>query len=657
MTENEGMPRIGFYVCHCGGNISDYVDVEKVRDALAEEPGVVVARDVMFACSDSSQNEMIADIKDLKLDRIVVASCTPKLHEITFRNVTARGGLNRYTYYHANIREQTSWAHRDDKLGATVKAIRHSRAAVAYARLSEPLESMKAPVMPSVLVVGGGITGMRAAVDLADTGVAVHLIEKEPFLGGRAAQLANCYPNDRKGSEVAAGLIAELRQRDNIAVHTNAELVGLDGCIGNFEARVEVRPRYFRSSPSEPGVSAGITGDIPDRFNYGLLKGGPVMMPPFKEAYPETPCLDMEGCPEECKRSLKEAYGEALDLSQTTEALAIKAGAIIAATGFDPYEPKEGEFGYGTNPRVVTLQQLQRMLELDMLKDVRSIAFIYCVGSRQTRTDETPVNEYCSRYCCNAAMSASLNMLRAREKAGGELKLYHLYRDIRTYGRNELLYAEALKKEVVFIKFTEEAPPAVSVSGGKLRVCVKDLLTVLDDELELQVDMVVLVTGMVPRQSNDHVSQILRIPKGTDHFLLEIHPKLKPVETAMAGIFIAGACQGPKDISEALASAQAASSKAAGIALKPNLELDPYVASVDPNLCDMTKACSAECEYGAIDFKEFPDLGQKAWVNGARCKGCGACVAVCPTEAIQLKGLGNKQLKAQIEAMGRKVDI
>jgi heterodisulfide reductase subunit A len=657
MTEQQNTPRIGFYVCHCGGNISDYVDVEKVREVLAKEPGVVVARDVMFACSDSSQNEMIADIKDQKLDRIVVASCTPKLHEITFRNVTARGGLNKYTYYHANIREQTSWAHRDDKAGATVKAIRHSRAAVAYARLSDPIESIKAPVTPAVLVIGGGIAGIRAAADLSDAGIAIHLIEKEPFLGGHTAQLTNCYPHGRKGSEVAANLIAELRQKEAVAVHTNAELVELEGCIGNFKAHVKVRPRYFKSSETKTSMSAGITGDIPDRFNYALTSGGPVMMPPFSGAYPETPCLNMENCPEDCASSLKEAYGDALDLDQQAETLTINVGAVIVATGFDPYEPKEGEFGYGTHQRVVTLQQMQRMMELNMLKDVRSIAFVYCVGSRQTKTGEEPVNEYCSRYCCNAAMSASMSLLEMKEKAGEGLKLYHLYRDIRTYGRNELLYADALKKEVVFIKYSEESPPVISASGEKLTVTVKDLLTVLDDELEIVVDMVVLVTGMVPRRSNDSVSQILRIPKGADRFLLEIHPKLKPVETSMGGIFIAGTCQGPKDIRETLASAQAASSKAAGITLMPNLELDPFVASVDPNLCDLSKACAAECEYGAIGFKDFPGLGQKAFVDGAICKGCGACVAVCPTEAIQLKGLSNKQLKAQIEAMGKKVEI
>lgn len=657
MTEDKSWPRIGFYVCHCGGNISDYVDVEKVRQVLAEEPGVVVARDVMFACSDSSQNEMVSDIKTYKLDRIVVASCTPRLHETTFRNVIDRGGLNRYTYYHANIREQTSWAHTDDKEGATIKAIRHSRAAVAYARLAEPLESLKAPVVPSVLVVGGGIAGIRAALDLADAGIAVHLIEREPFLGGRAAQLSNSYPQDRKGSEIVARLIAEARRRDDIAIHANAEVVGLDGCIGNFEARIRLNPRYFRTSRMQVKAPGPLNGETPSRFNYGLSKEGPVVMPPFSGTYPEIPYLDRENCSGDYIKSISETYGDAVDVNQKSEDLTVKVGAVIVATGFDPYEPKEGEFGYRTHPNVVTLQQLHRLVELNMLRDVHKIAFIYCVGSRQVRTDEEEVNEYCSRYCCNAAMNISLVLLRLRDKLGGDLRLYHLYRDIRTYGKNETLYEEALKKEVVFVKYSEEDPPVVSALGGRLTVTVKDLLTVLDDRLEIPVDMVVLVTGMVPRQSNEALYQIMRVAKGTDRFLLEIHPKLKPVETAMAGIFITGTCQGPKDMRETLASAQAASSKAAAITLMAELELDPFVASVDPNLCNLSKACVAECEYGAIEFKEIPGLGQKASVCGAKCKGCGSCVAVCPTGAVQLKGLSNNQLKAQIEALGRKVEI
>ncbi len=656
MTDSKDVPRIGVYVCHCGGNISDYVDVEKVTKALAREPGVVVAKDVMFACSDSSQNEMVEDIRTHRLDRMVVASCTPRLHELTFRNVVIRGGLNPYTYYHANIREQSSWAHTDDKEGATVKAIRHARAAVAYARLAEPLASLKASVTPSVAVIGGGAAGLRAAIDLADAGIAVHLIESEPFVGGRTAQLSTIYSCEKSGPEVAAKLISEARHRDGIVIYTNAEVAGLDGYIGNFEVRLKLNPRYFKSSIPQTGKGPVLRMGTPSKFNYGLTNEGPVIMPPFPGAYPEIPHLDRQNCPDDCARALSEAYGSAVDLGQRSEDVTLKVGAVIAATGFDPYEPEQGEFGYGTHPKVVTLQQLHRMVDLGMLRDLHNVVFIYCVGSRQVKTGDEEVNEYCSRYCCSAAMGISLVLLRMREKLGKDMRLYHLYRDVRTYGKNETLYEEALKKGVVFIKYSEDKPPLVSTADDKLAVSVRDLLTVLDDDLEIPADMVVLVTGMTPRTSDDEFYRLLRVPKGTDRFLLEIHPKLKPVETAMAGIFIAGTCQGPKDITETLVSAEAASSKASTIALRTQLELDPFVASVDPKRCNLTKACAAECEYGSIEFKEVLGLGMKAWVNGARCKGCGACVAVCPTGAIQLKGLSNEQLKAQIEALGRKVE-
>jgi heterodisulfide reductase subunit A len=238
--------RIGVYVCHCGGNISDYVDVKKVVEAVKNEPGVIVAKDVVFACSDSAQSEMIEDIKKHKLNRLVVASCSPKLHEITFRNVAERAGLNRFTYYHANIREQSSWTHTDDKEGATVKAIRHTRAAITYARLAEPLESIKTASTPAVLVIGGGIAGIRAALDLADLGVNVYLVEKEPFLGGRTAQLSNVYPYSRKGFEIVRSLTEELKKRNNIAVYTNAEVANVEGYVGNFNVTIKVKPRYFK---------------------------------------------------------------------------------------------------------------------------------------------------------------------------------------------------------------------------------------------------------------------------------------------------------------------------------------------------------------------------------------------------------------------------
>jgi heterodisulfide reductase subunit A len=644
-------PRIGVYICHCGGNISDYVDVKKVAEEISKESNVVVARDVMFACSDSSQNEMVEDVKANKLDRLIVASCSPRLHEITFRNVSQRAGLNPYTYYHVNIREQSSWAHTDDKEGATQKSLRQVKSAVAYSRLSQPLEGIKAESTPAVMVVGGGLAGLRASIDLADAGLAVHLVEKEPFLGGRVPQLSKVYPRGESGPEILRKLVDEAVSKQNIAVYTNSEIDSVEGYVGNFEVKINRKPRYFKASCPEiaPVAKAG-RQELPNEFDYGLTKRGGVIVPPYEGAYPTIPCLDKEHCPIQCLGQITAACGsEALDLEEKSESIRIKVGSIIVATGFDPYEPKIGEFGYGLYKNVLTLQQLHRSIELGTLNDVRDIAFIYCVGSRQTPTEENAdVNTYCSRYCCNATMNVSLSLLSKMK----DLHLYHLYRDIRTYGLNELLFEQASKEGVIFLKYAQEAPPTVSEENGKLIVKVKDLLTPIGEELELPVGMVVLVTGMVPRKSNEKLYSMLKISRGKDKFLLEIHPKLKPVETAIAGIYIAGTAQAPRDILETLASAEAAASKAANIALKKELTLEPFVAHVNPETCSLNKQCIEECKYDAIDIKENAGI-QKAWVNAARCTGCGACIAVCPTGAIELKGLANEQIKAMIRAMGR----
>lgn len=642
--------RIGVYVCHCGGNISDYVDVKKVTEEIAKEANVVVAKDVMFACSDSSQNEMIEDVKANKLDRMIVASCSPRLHEITFRNVCQRAGLNPYTYYHVNIREQSSWAHIDDKKGATEKALRQVRSAVAYSRLSEPLEGISAESTPAVMVVGGGIAGLRAAIDLANAGIAVHLVEKDPFLGGRVPQLSQVYPQGRSGPEIAKEMVQEVQSNENIAVYTNSEISSVEGYVGNFKVEINTKPRYFKTTCPRIASVPDVQG-VPNEFDYGLTKRGAAILPPYEGTYPTIPYLDKEHCPPECLSQIQAICNEAVDLNEQPKNIRIKVGSIIVTTGFDPYEPKIGEFGYSLYKNVVTLQQLHSLMELGIPNKVHEIAFIYCVGSRQTPTRENQdVNEYCSRYCCNATMNVSLSLLK---KIKG-LHVYHIYRDIRTYGLNETLFEQASKENVLFFKHADEAPPTVYENDGKLVVKVKDLLTPIEEELELPVDMVVLVTGMVPRKSNEQLYSMLKISKGKDKFLLEMHPKLKPVETAMAGIYIAGTAQAPKDISETVASAEAAASKAANIALKKELILEPFVAHVNPETCSINKLCIQECKYDAIEIKDESGKGKKAWVNAARCTGCGACVAVCPTGAIELKGLGNEQIEAMIKAMARR---
>ena len=584
MTEEKPKPRIGVYVCHCGGNISDYVDVEDVAKKLREEANVVVSNDLMFDCSDASQAEMIDDIKAKKLDRVVCAACSPKLHELTFRGMAARGGLNPYMFYHANIREQASWAHEGDRKGATEKALGHARAAVAYVSLAEPLERPRIESTKAVLVIGGGVAGIKAALDLSDMGIQVFLVEKASTLGGHVAELGEVYPYGRAGPEIVENLAKDLRGRENVTVFTNAEVVAYKGYLGQFEAKIRVAAE------------------------------------------------------------------------EKEETIGVKVASVIVATGFESYLPGKGEYGYGAVKGVVTLPELEVMqrksvggtLEVEGRK-VRDVAFVYCVGSRQKA--EAPLaegqpppktNRYCSRFCCNAAVSESMAL---NSKYEG-ITSYHVYRDMRTYGRNELMYEEAAKQGSIFIRFDEDNPPSVYEKDGKCGVTVKSAL-LENQPVELVVDLVVLVTGMVPR-SNEGLNGILPLPIGSDGFYREIHPKLRPVETNIGGLLIAGTSQGPKDIRETLSSASAASAKAASFALKQELELEPFVAAVDPEVCEGSQACVKECPYESIEMREG-----KAWVNTAKCKGCGACVAVCPTEAIQLRGLKNAQVEAMIEAMAK----
>ncbi len=581
------MPRVGVYVCHCGGNISDYVDVDRVVEAAKAEADVVLARDVTFACADSSQKEMIEDVKAQKLDRIVVASCSPKLHELTFRGVVQRAGLNPYQYYHANIREQASWAHSDDPEGATAKAIRHVRAAVAYARLAEPLARTKAAFVPKVLVVGGGVAGLKAAIDLSSMGVGVVLLEKSPSLGGRTAELPDVYPYGRSGAEVVDGLLEELRRNEGVTTFTNATLERVAGHVGAFEATFLVRP----ADPADHGARP----------------------------------------------------------AQIT----VTVGAVLVATGADTYVPHAGEYGYGRLPNVVTLPEFLQLKEQsppgDLLihgKRARRLAFIYCVGSRQASSDGGPANEYCSRYCCNATVSTTLALLKDHP----DLAVYHLYRDMRTYGKNELMYEDAGRQGVVFVRFNGEEPPSVAEADGSLLVSVKDAL--LGGELvQIPADLVVLVTGLVPRENAD-LNGILKLPLGKDGFYQEVHPKLRPVETNISGLFIGGTAQGPKDIGESLESGSAMAAKAAAFALRGELELEPFVAAVDPARCTLSQTCVSACPYGAIEVREVAGV-RRTTVDATRCKGCGACVAVCPTEAIQLKGFSNDEIRSMIRALGR----
>jgi len=646
--------RIGVYICECGSNISDYVDVEKVKEAVEQEEGVVLAKITMFACADSTQQEIVQDIQEEKLDGMVVASCSPKLHLGTFRSVAERAGLNRYNYVQSNIREQGSWAHSDKPAEATEKAIRSVKAAIARTRLSVAMTPSMIQSENTALVVGAGIAGMRAAIDLADTGSKVYLVEKDHFVGGRTAQWGELFPTGETGSEVITDLYREVGKRDNITLYTGCEAVSKSGSMGNFEIQLRIDPRGIGGGDSiavpadfQKRLARAISAcpvSVVDTFDFGLSERKALYLNPG--GLPGLPVVDRDACTQcgECVKICPE-----IDLDKKEEFRDIKAGSVIIASGFDPYEPKPGEFGYGQIDNVITMQQFRRLIETcgEKLtfggKEIRSIAWIFCVGSRQTGELEGD-NKYCARYCCTSAIHSAV----VAKKRFEDIQNYHFTRGVRTYGKYETIYEESSSLGDIYLQSFEDDPPVVSEDGGTTTVKINDVLTE-EKELEVEADLVVLVTGMVPR-ADSTIGSIMKAPAGLDGFFNEVHPKLKPVETVIDGIFLAGTAQGPKNITETAMSAHSSAIKTHTLISKGEIELEPTMAIVDRSICEYCGKCAEACPFDAIDeVKE----GEKsvAAVNESACKGCGMCLPVCPVNAIQLKGFMDGEIEAMIDAM------
>lgn len=450
--------RIGVYICHCGSNISDYVDVEHVREYAEKVDGVILAKTTMFACADSTQKEIIEDIKSEKLDALVIASCSPKLHLETFRNVALRAGLNPFNYIQVNIREQVSWAHSDKPKEATMKALKLVYASIATVKHSRALKPIKIPSVNTVVVVGAGVAGMRAALDLADMGSYVYIIEKEHFVGGRVSQWDNLFTTGETGREVISNIYNKIMTYENIKLFTGAQIVSKAGSVGDFNIKVEIKPRYFKpGSKLDPDkleeVIQACPVEVEDDFNFNLTKRKAIYRN-YPSEFPEIPAIDADHC---TKCGICEEKYDEVDFSMKIETIEINAGAVLVSAGFDPYEPNKGEFGYAENDYIITLQQMKRLIELSpgelVFKErkIKKIAYIYCVGSRQP---EGP-NKYCSRYCCTSAIYTALLL---KEKYQG-IKNIHLNRGIRTYGKQELLYTEASEKGDVFLQFDEDTPP------------------------------------------------------------------------------------------------------------------------------------------------------------------------------------------------------
>jgi heterodisulfide reductase subunit A len=653
--------RIGVYTCYCGGNISDVVDCEKVAEVLGKKPDVVVSRTDLSMCSDAGQAIIEQDIKEKGVNRVIVGACAPSLHEQTFRGTVSRAGLNPYFYHHVGLREQDSWVHHDNHQAATEKAIRLMTAGLAKARLLSALDPIMLDAERHALVIGGGIAGLRTALDVARRGIRATLIEKTPFLGGHVAQLETVFPSGENARQALHTLIQKVITNPLISIFTQAELVDVRGYVGEFQVQIMQQSRGVDENNAE-AIMAACTQEVPDEFNYGLTSRK-VVYRPYPGCYPSTPAVDWE----KYNGEPFSINGKSIILKNEPKTFDLKVGAIVMATGFNPYEPRQGEYGYGEISEVITLPQFIRYLALNIdehaLKwngrPVRDIALVHCVGSREIDGIHEPqkdgqVNSYCSRVCCTATLHMATE-LRGRFP---DVNVFDLYEDIRTYGRgHEEYYRESLEKMVRFLRFHGEDRPEVFAApeGDTHPVLVKirDQLT-WGEEIEIPVDLVVLAVGFMPSPVDDLVGK-LKISPGTDRFLLEVHPKLRPVETAVPGVILAGTAQGPMNIQEAVAAASAAASKVSTLLAAGEVKLEPFVANVDLELCDGTGTCIEVCEYeDAIALETVTIDGravQRAVVTPANCSGCGNCVSACPNRAIDVQGWTLDQYEAMVDAI------
>lgn len=658
-TPTNGTPRIGFYVCHCGTNIAGTVDVKALAEYVATLNGVVVSREYKYMCSDPGQELIQQDIREQKLNRIVVASCSPLLHEHTFRHATAQGGLNPFFFQMVNIRENVAWVH-TDQAAATQKAKDLARAAIRRVLCHKALEPKRVPINAAVLVVGGGIAGIHAALTLANAGKHVYLVEREPTIGGHMAMFDKTFPTLDCAACILTPKMSAVKAHPNITLWTYSEVANVDGYVGNYTVKVKRKPRYIKEDlcvGCMECVTACIYKDarFPDEFNLGLSKRKPVYIP-FPQATPQVVLFDPETCLQlkkgKCKQTCIEACDrECIDFTQTEEFKDIEVGTIILATGFQPFDPaKTPYYGYGTYPNVYTALEVERLVNASgptggevVLRDgthPKAVGIIHCVGSRDEKT-----NRWCSRVCCMYSLKLAHLV---KEHTGAEV--YNFYIDMRTPGKSyEEFYDKLLKEGVHFIRgrVAEVTDWAMTPQEeGKLVVRVED--TLIGSVRRVPLDMVILAQGLEPRADAQDVRRIFNISCATEGFFLERHPKLAPVSTFTDGVFIAGACQGPRDIPDTVAQAGAAAAEALALIDAGHMELEPNTAYIRDEDCSGCKSCVPLCPYKAISFLEDK---KKAWINEALCKGCGTCVAACPSGSIVQNLFEDEQIFNEIDGL------
>jgi len=648
-------PRIGVYICHCGSNIEGTVDTEEVTRFAQGLDSVVVARDYKFMCSEPGQELIKKDIGDLALNRVVVASCSPTMHEPTFRRACQEAGLNPYLFEMANIREHCSWV-TEDKREATEKAKALVSAAVRRVYYHQPLETREVSFNPDTLIVGGGIAGIQAALKIADSEHKVYLVEREPSIGGHMAQLDKTFPTLDCSACILTPKMTQVGSHPYIELLTYSEVEEVSGYIGNFKVKIGKKARYVDEALC---TGCGLCQTkcpwkADSEFEAGLGKRKAIYTP-FPQAVPNIPVIDREHCAYflkgTCRACEKFCEAKAIDFEQKDKIIEVEVGAIILATGFNLFDPTPiYQYGYKRLDNVITSLEFERMVNSSgptdgsiVLKDgsvPENIAIIHCVGSRDDK-----YHEYCSRVCCMHSMKFA-HLIKEHTEA----EVYEFYIDIRSFGKGyEEFYNRVLNEGTIFIRGRPAEITDIAETPeeeGKLIVQFEDTLVGL--QRRLPVDMVILSCALESQPDADAIARLFNISRSADGFFLEKHPKLDPVATMTDGIFVVGCCQGPKDIPDTVAQASAGAAEVLAMISRGRVEIEAATAIVDERICSGCQACELVCPFSAISFDEKEAVCR---VNEALCKGCGACVAACPSHAMSLNHFTNEQIVAEMEGM------
>jgi len=654
-------------VCWCGSNIAGTVDINTVVEASKREPGVVYATDYQYMCAEGGQAMVRRAIEEHSLTGIVVSACSPRMHETTFRKAAAAAGLNPYMVEIANIREHCSWVHKDKEVG-TEKAVVLMRAAIAKLNLNTPLFPGESGVIKRALVIGGGIAGIQTALDIADAGYEVDIVEKSPTIGGTMAQLDKTFPTLDCAACILTPKMVDAAQHDKITLYTYSEVDEVSGFVGNFSVKIRQKARCINSKLCNgcgDCIEKCPAKKAKSEFDEGLANRKAIYVP-FAQAVPNVPVIDQTQCLKfktgKCGLCEKVCLPKAINFEQQDEIIEKEYGVIIAATGFRPLSPERyGEYGYGQLPDVITSLEFERLmnaagptggalLRRSNGEKPKSIVFIQCVGSR---AEPDKGKSYCSKICC---MYTAKHAMLVRDKYPN-IDVSVFYIDVRTPGKNfDEFYRRAV--EQYGVNYIKGMVGKIAEEDGRLRVQGSDLIE--DTQIFVDADLVVLATAVEAQASARPLGTMLTASMDQNNFFSESHAKLRPVESPTAGIFLSGVCQGPKDIPETVAQAGAAAVKALGILSKDKLIGNPCIAGPDELLCNGCASCEKVCPYGAITYadKEINDHGHRttrhvAEINEAICQGCGACTVTCPSGAMDLKGFTNRQIMAEVDAICR----